>query len=70
MHIEVFFSDTDSMAIATTDEMDKCVKNKYMHRWQKKKAKIFVLDESDPYDLRMPGKWKKEFSTNNGALVM
>ena len=58
------------MAIAMVDEMDACVKTKYLDKWPAKKSKTFVLDKCDPRDLRKPGKWKEEFSTSNGALIM
>ena len=58
------------MAIATIDELDACVKKEHKNKWSLVKSKLFVLDESDAWDLRKPGKWKKEFSTSNGALIM
>ena len=65
-----FFLDTDSMALCFIDDMDKLVKSDMRKSWLDKKSKIFVLDENDPADLRYPGKWKQEFTTKNGAIIM
>ena len=58
------------MALSFTNEIDALVKPKKVSKWPSRKRKHFVLDESDPYDLRCPGKWKQEFSTTNGGIIM
>ena len=58
------------MALCFIDDMDKLVKSDMRKSWLDKKSKIFVLDENDPADLRYPGKWKQEFTTKNGAIIM
>lgn len=58
------------MVVGLTGEMHELIKPESKDDWEKIKGKYFVLDEKDPYDLRMPGKWKEEFSTNNGGICM
>ena len=58
------------MCCAFVDEMDNLIKIEQKERWITLKKKYFVLDDSDAYDLRMPGKWKEEFATKNGGICM
>ena len=58
------------MCIGFTDEIDALVKDECRPAWSTLKSKFFVLDKTDPKDLRMPGKWKEEFSTTNGGICM
>ena len=57
------------MAICLTDEMDKLVQPEKQEDWEEKKREWFVSDPNDPYELRLPGKMKLEWSTTNGAIV-
>ena len=65
-----FISDTDSMCISFTSDIDQLVKPSKISKWPSRKRKHFVIDETNPLDLRYPGKWKQEFSTQNGAIIM
>lgn len=58
------------MAIAFIGNIDDLVKPVKLRKWKKYKNKIFVLDANDPRDLRKPGKFKQEFSTSNGGIIM
>ena len=66
----IIFIDTDSFALSFTDGIDNLVRPELVNEWEKVKKKLFVLDETDAFDLRFPGKWKKEFSTTHGAIIM
>ena len=57
------------MAICLTDDMDKLVRPEKQSLWDAKKREWFVCDPSDPYELRLPGKMKLEWTTTNGAIV-
>lgn len=50
--------------------MDNLVKLDKKEEWRIKKKEWFVTDESDPYDLRYPGKMKQEWQTINGGLIV
>ena len=65
----MFYSDTDSFCICSTGDLDNLVKESHRKRWKKEKKNWFVLDENDPEDLRMPGKFKLEWQTSNGAFI-
>lgn len=58
------------MCLSFIDKMDDLVKPHMKDSWNLKKSKIFVIDEKDPFDLRYPGKWKREFQTSNGSIIM
>ena len=58
------------MCVSYTGEIEHLVKPEMRKSWAANKAKIFVLDENNPYDLRFPGKWKQEFTTKNGGIIM
>ena len=49
--------------------MDDLVRESHKESWKTLKSKWFVIDENNPEDLRMPGKFKLEWSTNNGAFI-
>ena len=51
-------------------DIDNLVREELREEWKIVKQQIFVVDENDAYDLRFPGKWKQEFSTTNGAIIM
>ena len=61
--------DTDSVAIAMTDELDNIVKPSLKEEWLEKKWSWFVQDHSNAYQTRLPGLMKEEWSTNNGSFV-
>ena len=61
--------DTDSVAIAMTDELDDIVKPLMKEEWTKQKWTWFVQDHNDAYQTRLPGLMKEEWSTTNGAFV-
>ena len=58
------------MCLSFIAEMDSLVKLEMRQSWIAKKPSIFVQNEADPYDLRFPGKWKQEFTTRNGGIIM
>ena len=58
------------MCCGFVGKMDDLVKENRRKDWPELKRKYFVLDENDAFDLRMPGKWKEEFSTTNGGICM
>ena len=58
------------MALAFTDDLELIVRPEKKKKWDKQRHKIFVMDESDPRDLRRPGKFKQEFTTSNGGIIM
>ena len=58
------------MCLSFIDDMENLVRPEMKSSWEEKKSKIFVLDENNPYDLRFPGKWKQEFTTKNGGIIM
>ena len=58
------------MCLSFIDQMDDLVKPHMKDSWNVMKPKIFVIDENDPFDLRYPGKWKREFHTSNGSIIM
>ena len=58
------------MCISFTSDIDQLVKPSKISKWPSRKRKHFVIDETNPLDLRYPGKWKQEFSTQNGAIIM
>ena len=57
------------MALCLTDDMDALVKPEKKEQWINEKTKWFVVDPKDPYDIRLPGKMKLEWSTKRGAMV-
>lgn len=58
------------MACGFIDKIDNLVKKERKKDWADLKKNYFVIDENDAYDLRMPGKWKEEFTTTNGGICM
>ena len=58
------------MALGFTGEMEDLVRPEKKHLWNKKRKKIFVINEKDAKDLRKPGKFKQEFTTTNGGIIM
>ena len=58
------------MAISLIDDMDKLVRPEMRNSWSREKTKVFVVDEKNAFDLRFPGKWKQEFTTKNGGIIM
>jgi len=61
--------DTDSLCCVMTDSMDKIVKPKYRSNWDTIRKMWFVINESDPYETRLPGKMKTEWETRNGSII-
>ena len=57
------------MAIAMTDKMDNIVKDNLKSEWLEAKYSWFVKDHSDPWQTRLPGLMKEEWSTSNGAII-
>ena len=53
----------------TETSLDLCVKKELMEEWKTAKWSWFVQNEDDPWELRLPGKMKCEWSTQNGALI-
>ena len=51
-----------------TGKMDECVKAEYKNEWEETKKTWFVQDENDPWQTRLPGLMKKEWSTTNGGM--
>ena len=61
--------DTDSLAVALTDDLEKLVKPEKKDEWPILKNKWFVVDLNNPRDLRFPGKMKTEWETTSGAMI-
>lgn len=57
------------MALCLTDEIENLVKPERRDEWKKEKEKWFVMDHSDAWDLRRPGKMKLEWASKNGAMI-
>jgi hypothetical protein len=57
------------MAIAMIDTMDNIVKDDLKDDWVNAKWTWFVKDASDPWQTRLPGLMKEEWSTSNGAMA-
>ena len=39
-------------------------------KWPSAKPEWFVMNKHDPYDLRKPGKFKSEWRTTTGGIIM
>ena len=63
------FSDTDSVCLVMTDEMDQIVKPNLRKEWESAKKNWFVLDETDAFQTRLPGLLKSEWKTTNGGIA-
>ena len=61
----LLYSDTDSLNMAFTDNLDDLVKPEKITSWKKLKYTWFVKDES-PEETRSPGKFKIEYLTKTG----
>jgi len=62
----VLYSDTDSVCIATTDDLDNLVRDNMRETWSCLKERWFAKDET-PEEQRAPGKFKIEWSTKTGS---
>ena len=62
-------SDTDSLAVSLTDDVENLIKPEKKNDWPMLKKKWFVIDLNNPRDLRFPGKMKTEWETTNGAMI-
>ena len=61
----LLYSDTDSLNMSFTADLDALVKTEKIKSWQKLKYTWFVKDES-PEETRSPGKFKIEYITKTG----
>ena len=52
-----------------TENMAECVKAEYKDKWDEAKKTWFVQDENDPWQTRLPGLMKTEWTTRNGSMV-
>ena len=59
----------DSICLCLTGDMDECVKVHLKSEWEDVKWTWFVQDNDDPYQTRLPGLMKEEWSTTNGAFI-
>ena len=66
--IYFFHLDTDSVAICMIGNMDECVKTEFKNEWAEAQKEWFVQDENDPWETRLPGLMKTEWTTRNGAM--
>jgi len=64
----LLYSDTDSLSIALTGDLDDLVKPEMAKSWIENKFKWYLADDSIE-ELRSPGKFKPEFITNIGRYV-
>jgi hypothetical protein len=51
------------------DEIENLIKPEKQAMWPELRKKWFVIDFSDPRDLRFPGKMKTEWETKTGAMI-
>jgi hypothetical protein len=65
----IVYTDTDSLALCFIDEMENLVKKERRQDWEAGKQKWFVVDETDPWDVRYPGKMKCEWTSSTGAII-
>ena len=63
------FLDTDSVCLCTTDDLENIVKPIMKDQWPIVKSQWFVLDPTNAYDARFPGKMKEEWATDNGKII-
>ena len=49
--------------------MDNLIRSEKLESWNKNYTRWFVVDPNNAFDIRYPGKMKKEWSTSNGAIV-
>ena len=66
--IYIYNLDTDSVAICMIGNMDECVKTEFKNEWAEAQKEWFVQDENDPWETRLPGLMKTEWTTRNGAM--
>ena len=65
----IVYTDTDSLALCLTDEIENLVKKDRKKIWEEGSKKWFVLDENDPWDVRFPGKMKCEWTSTTGSII-
>jgi len=63
------YLDTDSLCLCAIGELDDLVRLSKKPEWETAKREWFVLDPTDAYDARFPGKMKEEWSSDNGKII-
>ena len=66
---KIIYTDTDSLSVCLTDNLDNLVKFEMKESWITLKSKWFVVDPNDPWDIRYPGKMKVEWETTTGSMI-
>ena len=57
------------MCLALEDELENLVKAEMRSTWPEAKTKWFVQNHQDAWDLRKPGKMKKEWESSTGSII-
>ena len=66
---EIVYSDTDSMCLVLEDKMSALVRPEMRQFWEEAQKEWFVQDHNDAWDLRCPGKMKREWESSNGSII-